>query len=55
MPLTLQNCLGFVEEIFMVHLVLIGLCFPSVLPVIPKKKVKRHLCRAPYFHWNYVY
>lgn len=42
MPLILQNCLEFVEEIFMDHLILTGLCFLSVLPIICKKKsVKR--------------
>lgn len=30
MQLTLQNHVGFVEEIFMDHFVLIGLCFSSV-------------------------
>lgn len=46
MPLTLQNCSGFMKEIFMDNLILIGLCFPSVLPVI-LKNVKRNVYIEP--------
>lgn len=37
MQLTLQSRVQFVEEIFMDHLVLIGLCFSSMLPARAKK------------------